>query len=147
MAKQILHTQAMLIMTSIIRVGQSQFVTSPIDEDSYDRIMQDLHVVENIPNDRLMEKVYLKDTKAAFAKQVQAEDKRLADKKSKEDTSVTVQADDAIMFRQFTKKTGADSGDEVSKLWKFSMSKTDLGSKQSLTCSISMTWICLALLV
>jgi coatomer subunit beta len=104
----------MLIMTSIIRVGQSQFVTSPMDEDSYDRIMQDLHVVENIPNDRLMEKVYLKDTKAAFAKQVQAEDKRLADKKSKEDTSVTVQADDAIMFRQFTKKNGADSGDEVS---------------------------------
>jgi vesicle coat complex subunit len=64
----------MLIMTSIIRVGQSQFVTSPIDEDSYDRIMQDLHVVENIPNDRVMEQVYLNDTKAAFAKQVQAED-------------------------------------------------------------------------
>ncbi|KAM3581281.1 coatomer subunit beta [Umbelopsis sp. WA50703] len=106
------RAEAMLIMTSIIRVGQSQFVTSPMDEDSYDRIMQDLHVVENIPNDRLMEKVYLKDTKAAFAKQVQAEDKRLADKKSKEDTSVTVQADDAIMFRQFTKKNGADSGDE-----------------------------------
>ncbi|KAG2183398.1 hypothetical protein INT43_006404 [Umbelopsis isabellina] len=106
------RAEAMLIMTSIIRVGQSQFVTSPIDEDSYDRIMQDLHVVENIPNDKLMEKVYLKDTKAAFAKQVQAEDKRLADQKSKETTSVAVQADDAIMFRQFTKKSATDNGDE-----------------------------------
>jgi hypothetical protein len=36
--------------------------------------MQDLHVVENIPNDKVMEKVYLNDTKSAFAKQVQAED-------------------------------------------------------------------------
>ncbi|GAB5593932.1 coatomer subunit beta [Umbelopsis nana] len=106
------RAEAMLIMTSIIRVGQSQFVSSPIDEDSYDRIMQDLHVVENIPNDKLMEQVYLNDTKAAFAKQVQAEDKRLADKKSKDNTTAAVQADDVIVFRQFTKKSGGDTSDE-----------------------------------
>ena len=34
-----LRAEAMLIMISIIRVGQSQFVKTPIDEDSIDRIM------------------------------------------------------------------------------------------------------------
>ena len=34
-----LRAEAMLIMISIIRVGQSQFVKTLIDEDSVDRIM------------------------------------------------------------------------------------------------------------
>lgn len=66
----------MLIMTSIIRVGQSQFVSFPIDEDSYDRIMQDLRVVGTYSQDNVIEKVYLEDTKLAYAKQIQDEEVR-----------------------------------------------------------------------
>jgi coatomer subunit beta len=66
----------MLIMTSIIRVGQSQFVSFPIDEDSYDRIMQDLRVVGTYSQANVIEKVYLEDTKLAYAKQIQDEEVR-----------------------------------------------------------------------
>lgn len=70
------RAEAMLIMTSIIRVGQSQFVTHQIDEDSYDRIMQDLRAVGNREHDKTIEKVYLEDSRAAFANQIQAEEVR-----------------------------------------------------------------------
>lgn len=67
------RAEAMLIMTSIIRVGQSQFVTHHIDEDSYDRIMQDLRVIGN-RDQPVIDKVYLEDSRNAFAKQIQAEE-------------------------------------------------------------------------
>lgn len=74
---------------------------------------------------------------------VSALQKRLADKKSKDDTSIAVQADDLIVFRQFTKKTGGDTSDEVS---------IDEGS-ESCTARVadgpffSTSWIFLVLLV
>lgn len=61
-------------MTSIIRVGQSQFVSFHIDEDSYDRIMQDLRVVGTYSQDGRVDKVFLEETKAAYAKQIQDEE-------------------------------------------------------------------------
>lgn len=64
----------MLIMASIIRAGQSQFASTPIDEDSYERIMSCLHVLETTPSDDIAKVVFLHDTKAAFAKQVQADE-------------------------------------------------------------------------
>ena len=38
----------MLIMTSIIRVGQSRMVTVPIDEDSNERIMNCLQTLSEL---------------------------------------------------------------------------------------------------
>ncbi|KAI8138542.1 adaptin N terminal region-domain-containing protein [Fennellomyces sp. T-0311] len=105
------RAEAMLIMTSIIRVGQSQFVTHHIDEDSYDRIMQDLRVVGNRQHEKVIDKVYLEDSRNAFAKQIQAEEKRAAAEKEK-DKAVEVQVDDAIVFRQFSKKTNDTGVDE-----------------------------------
>lgn len=103
------RAEAMLIMTSIIRVGQSQFVTHHIDEDSYDRIMQDLRVVGK--HNPSIDKVYLEDSRSAFAKQIEAEEKRAAEEKEK-DKTVEVQVDDAIVFRQFSKKTNDSAVDE-----------------------------------
>lgn len=68
------RAEAMLIMTSIIRVGQSQFVTHQIDEDSYDRIMQDLRVVGSREHNQTVDKVYLEDSRKAFARQIKAEE-------------------------------------------------------------------------
>ncbi|ORY92240.1 adaptin N terminal region-domain-containing protein [Syncephalastrum racemosum] len=103
------RAEAMLIMTSIIRVGQSQFVTHHIDEDSYDRIMQDLRVVGK--HNSSIDKVYLEDSRNAFAKQIEAEEKRAAEEKEK-DKTVEVQVDDAIVFRQFSKKANDSAVDE-----------------------------------
>ncbi|KAL1924900.1 uncharacterized protein VTP21DRAFT_4554 [Calcarisporiella thermophila] len=103
-----LRAEAMLIMTSIIRVGRSAFVQAPIDEDSYDRIMTCLQTLES-PKD--IAQVYLHDTRASFSRIVQAQEKRSAEKRAKESTPSAVQVDDAITFRQFAKRT-VDGSDE-----------------------------------
>ncbi|OZJ02582.1 hypothetical protein BZG36_04188 [Bifiguratus adelaidae] len=105
------RAEAMLIMTSVIRVGQSSFVASPIDEDAYDRIMSCLHSLETMGQDPVPKHVYLEDTKKAFAKQVLAEEKRQADQRAKDNAAVATQADDVIAFRQFSRRA-EDGPDE-----------------------------------
>jgi hypothetical protein len=61
-------------MASIIRVGQSQFASNPIDEDSYDRIMSCLHILEQLSTNYSIKSVFLHDTRAAFARIVEAEE-------------------------------------------------------------------------
>ncbi|CAG8736593.1 15695_t:CDS:10, partial [Gigaspora margarita] len=107
-----LRAEAMLIMASIIRVGQSQFVSTPIDEDSYDRIMSCLHVLEQFSIDASIKSAFLQDTKAAFARIVEAEEKRTAAKKAKDKSVAAVQVDDLISFRQFSKRNLGDEADE-----------------------------------
>ncbi|KAF9384089.1 coatomer subunit beta, partial [Podila verticillata] len=130
-----LRAEAMLIMTSIIRVGQSQFASSPIDEDSYDRIMSCLHVLEKFSQDPVMKQVFLEDTKAVFGKMVQAEEKRQAEKKAKDNKNARVQADDLITFRQFSKAKHGDETDEyeldLTRATGSGDSKDDLMSKLS----------------
>ena len=67
----------MLIMTSMIRVGQSQFVSAPIDEDSSERIMtciETLSQVKDKEGEQAISDIFLHDTKAAYAKMVAAEE-------------------------------------------------------------------------
>ncbi|KAJ3331044.1 coatomer subunit beta [Blyttiomyces sp. JEL0837] len=97
-----LRSEAMLIMTSIIRVGKSEFPTSPIDEDSHDRINSCLRVLSGIYGDDL-NNVFLVDSRKAFAELVQAEEKKAAASKIKKKV-VTVQADDLIVCRQLKSK-------------------------------------------
>ena len=66
----------MLIMTSIIRVGQSKFVTVPIDEDSQERIMNCLQTLSDLKIKDRAEEVFLKDTKAAYSKMIRAQEVR-----------------------------------------------------------------------
>ena len=61
-------------MANIICVGQSQFASNPIDEDSYDRIMSCLHILEQLSTDDSIKSVFLHDTRAAFARIVEAEE-------------------------------------------------------------------------
>ncbi|KAG0239327.1 coatomer subunit beta [Actinomortierella wolfii] len=130
-----LRAEAMLIMTSILRVGQSQFASSPIDEDSYDRIMSCLHVLEKFDQDPAIKEVFLHDTKAVFGKMVQAEEKLKQEKKAKESKSSRVQVDDLITFRQFSKAKHGDEVDEyeldLTKATGAGDSKDDLISKLS----------------
>lgn len=70
----------MLVMTSIIRIGQSKFVTVPIDEDSQERIMNcistlaDLDTTKRDEKQKVVDEIFLQDTKAAYAKMVATEE-------------------------------------------------------------------------
>jgi coatomer subunit beta len=66
--------QSMLIMTSIIRVGQSKFVTVPIDEDSNERIINCIQTLSELKTDAYVHEVFLDDTKAAFTKMLGAQE-------------------------------------------------------------------------
>ncbi|KAJ3571546.1 hypothetical protein NP233_g3685 [Leucocoprinus birnbaumii] len=114
-ASNALKAEAMLIMTSVIRVGQSKFVTIQIDEDSNERIMNciqtlsELDVEEQRP---VLKEVFLDDTKKAFEKMLGAQEKRAAEKKEAESKKAAiVQVDDLLTFRQFSKKTADDAID------------------------------------
>ncbi|KAF5352861.1 hypothetical protein D9756_006222 [Leucocoprinus leucothites] len=114
-ASNALKAEAMLVMTSIIRVGQSKFVTIQIDEDSNERIMNciqtlsELDVEEQRP---ILKEVFLDDTKKAFEKMLTAQEKRAAEKKEAESKKAAiVQVDDLLTFRQFSKKTADDAID------------------------------------
>jgi coatomer subunit beta len=69
-----LRAEAMLIMTSVIRVGQSEFAAAPIDEDSQERIMNCIQTLSQVPDSSAVTDIFLHDTKAAFAKMVAAEE-------------------------------------------------------------------------
>lgn len=113
-AKIVLIIQAMLIMASVIRVGQSQFVTVPIDEDSNERIMNCIETLSELQDKAPVHELFLKDTKSAYAKMLSAQEKKAAEKKEQESTKeAAIQVDDLLTFRQFSKK-GADDIIDVS---------------------------------
>lgn len=69
-----LKAEAMLIMVSVIRVGQSKFVTVPIDEDSNERIMNCIQTLSDLGKQPAVQEVFLKDTKAAYSKMIAAQE-------------------------------------------------------------------------
>lgn len=107
------RAEAMLLMTSIIRVGQSKFAAAPIDEDSQERIMECIETLAELGaptrDTAAAEQVFLHDTKAAYAKMVEAEEKKAAEKAAKQSKVKQVQPDDLISFRQLAKKSAAEA--------------------------------------
>lgn len=65
-----LRAEALLIMTSIIRVGQSKFVAVPIDEDSQERIMNCVETLAGLEKSKAMNEVFLSDTKKAYTRMI-----------------------------------------------------------------------------
>ncbi|KAI8612633.1 adaptin N terminal region-domain-containing protein [Chytriomyces sp. MP71] len=99
------RSEAMLIMTSIIRVGKSEFSVSPIDEDSHERINNCLRVLSGVYGESL-NRVFLEDTRAAFSQLLHSVEKKQGKGENKKKL-VTGQADDVIVFRQLKSKKGA----------------------------------------
>ncbi|BEI80652.1 hypothetical protein CcaverHIS002_0111810 [Cutaneotrichosporon cavernicola] len=106
-----LRAEAILIMTSIIRVGQSKFVTAPIDEDSQERIMNCIESLAELQNSKAVHEIFLSDTQAAYAKMLAAEEKKAKAKKALESKKAQVQADDLIQFSQLVTKRNSDEDD------------------------------------
>lgn len=96
-----LKAEAMLIMVSILRVGESSFVKKKIDEDSFERIMSCIRFLsENKTDVKLLEEAFLDDTVKAFRKQLEQ-----TTKESLQSTQLVVEeVDDTISFRQLTNK-------------------------------------------
>ncbi|KAI9888720.1 MAG: coatomer subunit beta [Vezdaea aestivalis] len=107
------RAEAMLIMISIIRVGQSQFVKAPIDEDSVDRIMSCVRSLAEFAEKRELETIFLSDTRKAFRAMVQVEEKKRAAKEAVEKARSAVNIDDTFTIRQLTRKGAGDGSDEM----------------------------------
>jgi coatomer subunit beta len=108
-----LRAEAMLILISIIRVGQSQFVKAPIDEDSVDRIMSCVRSLAEFKEHKELETVYLEDTRKAFRAMVQVEEKKREAKEAFEKAKTAVQVDDVVAIRQLSKKNAVDGADAI----------------------------------
>ncbi|TIA40605.1 Coatomer, beta subunit [Aureobasidium pullulans] len=108
-----LRAEAMLIMISIIRAGQSQFVKHPIDEDSIDRIMSCVRSLAEFAQKRELENAFLDDTRKAFRDMVNVEEKKRAEKDALSKAKNAIQVDDVVSFRQLTKKNAVDGADEI----------------------------------
>jgi coatomer subunit beta len=100
------RAEAMLTMSSIIRVGQSQFVKTRIDEDSVDRIMSCFRALAEFKQLKDIEDVFLTETKTAYTTMLAAEDKTKRDKALEERNKSAIQVDDVIIIRQLIKKGG-----------------------------------------
>jgi coatomer subunit beta len=107
-----LRAEAMLIMISIIRVGQSQFVKTFIDEDSIDRVMTCVRSLSEFSQRKELETVFLEDTRKSFRTMVQAEEKKRAAKEASERAKSAVNVDDSFSIRQLKKKD-SDGSDEI----------------------------------
>ncbi|KAI1738834.1 Coatomer, beta subunit [Xylaria scruposa] len=108
-----LKAEAMLIMISIIRVGQSQFVKAPIEEDSVDRIMSCVRSLAEFADNKSLESVFLDDTRKAFRAMVQVEEKKRAAKEAFEKAKTAIQVDDVVQIRQLSKKNHGEGADEI----------------------------------
>jgi len=64
-------------MTSVIRIGQSKFVSVPIDEDSQERIFNCIRMLSEMSTSKSINEIFLMDTKAAYTKMVATEEVRL----------------------------------------------------------------------
>ena len=109
----LLRAEAMLIMVSIIRVGQSQFAKTPIDEDSIDRIMSCVRCLADFAQKKDLETVFLHDTRKAFRAMVQYEEKKRAAKEAVEKAKTAVQVDDVFAIRQLSKKNAVEGAKEI----------------------------------
>lgn len=108
-----LRAEAMLIMISIIRAGQSQFVKAPIDEDSVDRIMSCVRSLAEFAQKKDLETAFLDDTRKAFVNMVQVEEKKRAEKDAVLKAKSAIQVDDVVTIRQLSKKNAVDGADEA----------------------------------
>lgn len=108
-----LRAEAMLIMISIVRVGQSPFVKTAIDEDSVDRIMSCVRSLSEFAQKKELETVFLDDTRKAFRAMVQVEEKKRAAQEAVVKAKTAVQVDDVVAIRQLTKRSTMDDSDEA----------------------------------
>lgn len=108
-----MKAEAMLILVSILRVGDSSYVAKKIDEDSAERILTAItYIAEGKANQKLLELAFLEATKDAYKVQLASEDKKRAKKDADELQKNIQQVDEVIQFRQFGRAETSDEMEE-----------------------------------
>ncbi|WFC98855.1 coatomer subunit beta [Malassezia yamatoensis] len=106
------RAEAMLMIVSIIRVGQSKYVATQIDEDSEERLMSCLKILgqSTLSHDEAIAAadVFLRDTRDAFAQLLEHERKKNASNGDVEAKQVVTQPHEQLTFRQLGPSGGAD---------------------------------------
>lgn len=126
----VLRAEALLIMVSILRVGETSFVKERIDEDSADRILACIKFLTGEDASALLVRQgFLEDTRTAFQTQIEAEQEKKNESKAKEFQENVEQVDDCIAFRQFDKNDGAEALEEEDAIFKTSAEDKDLSSR------------------
>lgn len=107
-----LKAEALLIMVSILRVGESKFVTKQIEEDSADRILACIKLLSDDEDSELIRRGFLEDTKDAFKAQIEKAQRSQSQAEAQDLFNNADQVDDAISFRQFEKQDVNNKADE-----------------------------------
>lgn len=125
-----LRAEALLIMVSILRVGESSLVAKKIDGDSADRILACIKFLTDDEDSELIAQGFLQDTKDAFKAQIESEQLKKSKAAAKDFHENAEQVDDAIVFRQFDKNSGAKAATDDLTLAAGATTKTeDLSSR------------------
>ena len=92
-----------MVMTGVLRLGKSQFVTSSIDEDSAERIRLCLRYMDNSEN-TVLKTAFIEDCKASYVRILgEPSVKDVADKKKKSSAPF-----DLLSFRLLKQEEIAD---------------------------------------
>lgn len=123
-----LKAEAMLIMVSLMRAGQSPLAKRKIDEDSQERLMSCVRLLAdaNQGDVHIATDAFLKDTKEAFEHQIAVENAKATALKAATVKTTTEQPDEAISFRQLEVKEKTATVD----ITEFELSQISGGSTQ-----------------
>ena len=127
-----LKAEALLIMVSILRVGESSLVSKKIDEDSADRILSYIKILNDEEDLQEIKTSFLEDTKDAFKAQINNAELKKAEALAKDLHDNAEQIDDAIVFRQLdkdNKKSKASVDDVAAASGSNELKKANLSSR------------------
>lgn len=96
--------EAMLVIVSILRLGGSDKLPTPLDDDSSDRMIVCLRVLSK-PTDKLLQ-VWLRDCRHAFAQLTDDKQSREAAEAKAHHAKAAAQADDLIDFHHLKSRRG-----------------------------------------
>ena len=119
-------------MVSILRVGESSLVSKKIDEDSADRILSYIKILNDEEDLQEIKTSFLEDTKDAFKAQINNAELKKAEALAKDLHDNAEQIDDAIVFRQLdkdNKKSKASVDDVAAASGSNELKKENLSSR------------------
>ncbi|ANB12107.1 Sec26p [Sugiyamaella lignohabitans] len=116
--KNALRAEALLILTSILRVGESEIVSQKIDEDSADRVYSCIQAL--LDTNDAIDLAFLQDSHSAFKVLIDKQKKKQDEKNANEREKTATRVDSPVKFRQFARleannvsSENADASDEA----------------------------------
>ncbi|KAM9921013.1 hypothetical protein OXX59_006766 [Metschnikowia pulcherrima] len=134
-----LKAEALLIMVSVLRLGETTSSPKNIDEDSADRIWSCIKFLTDSEDSGIISKGFLEDTRDAFKAQIENEQMSKSKEEAKDLHSSAAQIDDAISFRQFEKHDGTQVLNDEESLVMSGSSKVEEKLSSKLTKILQLT--------